>query len=160
MPASASLGLTAFGTASSASASQQSGAYQAQVAANNQVIANQNADLALFKGNQAEQQSRQRTAQMVGADRAGFGASGVDPNSGSAVRVQSDTARIGEMDAQTIADNAQRSAWGFQRQAEAFGAESQFDTARGEQGAMASLIGGGADFAAKWTKYRTKGGGG
>lgn len=157
MPQSSQL-LSAFGSGASAAGQSQAGAYTAQVARNNQVTANQNADLALFRGDQQVSVSQQRTAQTIGAQRAGAGASGVDVNTGSPVRAQEDTARIGAMDAQTIQENAQRSAWGYRTQAENFGNEAKLDESRGELGALSSLIGGGATFAEKWSKYKQQGG--
>lgn len=159
MPQSSQL-LSAFGSGASAASNYESGSYQAQVARNNQVIGNSNADLATFRGNQEINNAQQRTVQMIGAQRAGAGASGVDVNSGSPLRAQEDTARLGAMDVQTIRDNAARSAWGFRTQAQNFGNEGKLDTARGDEGAFASLIGGGANFADKWSKYRQQGYGG
>ena len=158
MPQS-SLALTAFGAGMSGMAQQQSGAYQAQIARNNQVIANQNADLAEFKGNQQVGVARERTAQMVGAQVAAGGASGVDVNSGSPLRAQQDTARIGEMDAQTILANAKRSAWGYRVQAQNFGDEAEMASRRGNMGLFSSLIGGASTYADKWQKYVQQGGG-
>ena len=148
------------GAGISAAGQQQSAEYQAQVARNNQYVADQNADLALFRGRQEVGISRQRTAQMIGAQVAGAGASGVDVNSGSPLRAQQDTARLGEMDAQTIADNAARSAWGLRNQSNSYGAEAQADLALGRMGAMKSLIGGASNFAGKWSAYQQAGVGG
>ena len=157
MPQSSQL-LSAFGSGTSAAAQYSSGQYGAQVARNNQDVANQNADLATFRGNQQIGISQQRTAQTIGAQTAGAGASGVDVNSGSPLRARQDTAMIGSMDEQTIAANAARSAWGFRVQGENFSNEAKLDEARGNQGALASLIGGGENFAAKWARYRYQGG--
>lgn len=171
MPASAQLG-QAFGGAGgglaqqglmqggagmgmSAMSSYESGQYQAQVARNNQQIANQNADLALFKGNQMADISQQRTAQTIGQQRAGAGASGVDVNTGSPLRDQMDTARIGAMDVGTIRANAQRAAWGQNVAAENFANEGKLDEAKGDFGAIGSLIGNGQTFANKWQQYQT-----
>lgn len=159
MPQSSQL-LSAFGSGTSAMANYESGAYQAQVARNNEVVAGENADLATFRGNQEIGMAQQRTAQTIGAQRAAAGASGVDVNSGSPLRAQQDTARIGDVDVQTIRANAQRSAWGFRTQASNFENEGKLDSARGDQAAFASLIGGGSNFADKWSKYRQQGYGG
>lgn len=156
MPQSSQL-LSAFGSGASAMSNYESGAYQAQVARNNQAIAGQNADLATFRGNQEINNAQQRTAQTIGAQRAGAGASGVDVNSGSPLRAQEDTARIGDVDVQTIRANAARSAWGFRTQAGNFGNEAVLDSARGDEAAFSSLIGGGSNFADKWSKYRQQG---
>jgi hypothetical protein len=152
--------LGGIGSIGSAIGNYNSGQYNAQVARNNKVIAEQNAQLAIQKGNAAIGIARQRTAQTIGAERAGQGASGFDVNSGTSARVQSDTARIGAMDAQTIADNAARSAWGFQTQGANFQAQSSLDAATGTNQAISSLIGGGSNFASKWGKWQQAGVGG
>ena len=160
MPASAGIVtgvLSGAGTGIKAGAQIANGDYQAQVASNNQYIANQNADLAIFKGDQQVTQSQQRTAQTIGSERAGTGASGIDVNSASALRTQESTARIGSVDAQTIQQNAQRSAWGFQQQANMFGAQASSDKSSGSMGAIGTLIGGGADFASKWNSLKNMG---
>lgn len=149
--------LGAAGAGLQGAASLEAGGYRAQVARNNQVIADDNAQLATFRGQQAAEQSQLRTGQIEGAQRAGFGASGVDVNSGSAVRTQADTARIGSMDATTIMNNAKRSAWGFTQQGRDFGADAQLDTMTGVAGGVKSLVGGASDFASKWSQWQTAG---
>lgn len=156
MPRAAST-MSAFGSVAKGAAQYESGQYNAQVARNNQSIANNNAQWAVDRGNVEEGISRERTAQMIGSERAGYGANGVDVNTGSASRVQSDTARIGAMDAQTIAQNAQRSAWGYRAQGGSFGAQAQLDQMEGDQAGMASLVGGVSNFASKWDIFKNAG---
>lgn len=55
---------------------------------------------------------------LIGSQRAGFAAQGVDISTGSPLDVQTDTAYQGELDALTIRTNAAREAWGFQVSAE------------------------------------------
>ena len=140
-----------------AGAQLENGLYQGQVAKNNQYIANQNADLALYKGTQAVNASQQATAQTVGKERAGYGAGNIEVNSGTALQTQMDTARIGSIDAQTITQNAQRSAWGYQQQAAMFGAQSKADVYGGLMSGAGSLLGGGSNFASKWNSLRNTG---
>lgn len=66
------------------------------------------AAMAAEQGLQAEAQQRAKTKQYVGAQRAGYGASGVDVNEGTPLEVQADTERIGELDALTIQANTSR----------------------------------------------------
>ena len=149
--------LGAAGAGLQGAASIESGMYRAQVARNNQVIANDNANFAVTRGNEQAMVSQLRTGQVEGAQRAGFGASGVDVNSGSALRTQQDTARVGEIDATTIRQNAQRSAWGYTNQGRNFAAEGGLDEMTGAAGAMRSLVGGASDFASKWSQWQTAG---
>jgi hypothetical protein len=107
--------------------------YQAEVANNNQTIANQQAQSALEQGQVAEQQQQLKTAAMVGAARAQAAADGVDANSGSALDIQSDDATQGEVAALTAENAGERQAYGDQVQAMndadkagLYGAESDF----------------------------------
>lgn len=56
----------------------------------------------------------------VGSARAAQAAGGIDPNSGSALDVQSDESKMSALDQAVIKNNAAREAWGYQTQA-AFG---------------------------------------
>jgi hypothetical protein len=149
--------LAGTGAVGAAIGDYNSGRYNAQVARNNKVIAEQNASLAIDKGNAAIQQMRQRTAQTIGTERAMQGASGFDVNSGSNARTQADTARIGATDAATIAQNAARSAWGFQVQGQNDQAQAGLDMAKGINGGIQSLIGGGSNAADRWAKWQGAG---
>ncbi len=60
----------------------QAANYQAQVARNNQVIAQQNAKLAIQEGGVQEQAQREKTSQLIGGEIAQEAASGVSPNTG------------------------------------------------------------------------------
>ena len=132
----------ALGTAASVVGAAQSGSYQAQVAANNQNIANQNAALSIQEGQQKEAASRQLTAQRSAKIAADVGASGMDNSFGSAVRLQADTASLGETDALTIRNNAQNQAIGFQNQGAAFGAQANEDQTAGWLNSFSSLASG------------------
>lgn len=156
-PQMMSLAATAGSSVAGAMSSQNAASYQSAVARNNQTIADYNARLATFQGQQSEQIAREKTAQMIGAQRAGFGAANIDVNSGSALRTQADTARLGEMDAQTIAANAARSAWNYQVQGQSDAAQAQMDIAAGRNNAFSSLLSGGGQFADKWNKYTSQG---
>lgn len=167
----AALALTAVGTAVSAygaysqgQAASASANYQAQVAKNNQIVADQNAQFALEQGQQQNAAKQQQTAQTISDQRAFTAASGIDPNRGSSVRIQGDTAALGALDAATITNNAARTAWGFQTQGVDFGAQanllqsqSSSAAASGELGAFSSIIGGSSSVANKWLTYQQQG---
>lgn len=90
---------------------------EAQLSDFNAHVADAQAQDAVERG--AEEESRYRTGvrDLIGSQRTGFAASGVDVGYGSAVDVQADTAFLGELDALTIRNNAAREAWGFKVQA-------------------------------------------
>ena len=123
-------GASLFGSLQSADAQAASAAYQAQVARNNQTIAEQNATEAQDVGLVREQAQRQNTASLIGSQRAMLAGAGLDVNSGSPLDVQSDSAKLGELNAQTIRHNAALEAYGYQTQASNFSAQSQLYDAR------------------------------
>jgi hypothetical protein len=130
--AAVSLGVSALGTVMGAVGQANAGAasaaqanYQAQLARNNQQIAEWNAQRALQQGQVGEQQQRFKTAQVIGSQRAALASQGGDINSGSPLDIAGDTARAGEFDAQTIRNNAAMQAYGFRVQAANAGAQSE-----------------------------------
>lgn len=98
-------------------AQQAASESEAQVSDYNASVADLQALDATQRG--AEEESRFRTSVrgIIGQQRAGQAASGVDVGFGSAVDVQADAAMLGELDALTIRNNAAREAWGYQVQA-------------------------------------------
>lgn len=90
---------------------------QAGLAETNARIAELQAKSALIEGQKEEQNSRLRTANVKGTQRARFGANNVALDSETALNIQTSTDLIGEVDANTIAANAARLAWGYRTQA-------------------------------------------
>lgn len=89
---------------------------QAELARINAQIMETNARGTLQAGAREVQRSQLATSQLKGRQRAGMAAHGVDLGEGSAARVLTDTDVMGEIDANTIAANAVRSAWGYRTQ--------------------------------------------
>lgn len=157
-------GASAYGAYQQGQAQSEAAQYQAAVARNNQTIANQNAQYAVQEGQAMEQAKREQTAQMIGTQRAQAGALGLDPNSGSALRLQKDTSRLGETDALTIRNNAARASYGYTTQGINFSNQGQLDmmtaknaAAGGQLGAFSSLIGGASSVSDKWLRYKQAG---
>lgn len=115
------------GAIQSANAQKSAAQYNSQVAANNAIIANQNATFAGEEGEQQAAQSQAKTRAEVGAIAANQGASGIDVNSGSAVDVRSSASEVGELNAINIRANAARQAYGFQTQAASDTGQSALD---------------------------------
>jgi len=89
--------------------------YMAQVARNNQIMAEQSARIheqnardTELRSLAAEQQKRTSTSQLIGKQRALMASQGGDINDGSAVDIVGDTARAGEFDALVIRDEGNR----------------------------------------------------
>lgn len=140
--------------------------YQSQVAADNAVLAQQYADNALATGDAAEQETRRATAALAGQQRAGYGASGVLVDSGSSANVTADTAMLGELDAQTVKNDAQWTAYGYMVQgvnyenSSALYASSAANAETASYTSMAtSLLSGASSVASTWLKYGSTSGG-
>ena len=94
-------------------AAQAQARYQAQVAANNRIIAQQNADRIRQNMGQAEDEQRQRIAQTKSSARAAMGASGflVDDTEDSTFSlIQQDIMELGEYDILKLRDNYEQEA--------------------------------------------------
>lgn len=139
------------------SARQQKTALNAQAA-----IADQNARIAelgaqseLARGQREEQSSRLKTGQLKSSQRASMAANGVDLGSDTATNILTSTDTMGDIDANTIASNAVRSAWGYRTQAT--NAQNEALMKRATAGginplasAATSLIGSAAQVAGSW----------
>jgi hypothetical protein len=145
------------GAGMSAYAQMQSADYNAQVAKNNQITANQNASIALQQGQQQEEAQRIKTGSMVAAIGSQEAASGVNPNEGSALNVKASLAETEELDAQTIRYNANMQARNLTYQGAMYGSQAQLDQAQGGWGVASSILGGASSVSGKWLQYQTSG---
>ena len=93
---------------------------------------------ALGRGAEAASRQRAVTRGVIGTQRAGYAGQNVDVGVGSAIDVQADAALLGELDAQTLIQNAEREAWGYKVE----GADRRMaaDVARKGGAAQASAI--------------------
>lgn len=153
----AGLVAAAVGTGASIYSAEQQSSYQAQVAKNNQTIAGMNAQLAIQKGEQQAQAKQRATAELIGRERATAAAGNVEVDSGSPLRIQTDTAKLGELDTLTIRDNAAREAWNYKNAAAGFKAQAEQDQYAGNLEAFSSLVGGASSVASKWSQYQNSG---
>ena len=90
---------------------------QASIADTNARIAELSAQDALMQGQRQEQAQRLKTAQTKSAQRVAMAANGIDLGSDTAVNILTSTDLLGEIDADTVAANAARSAFGYRTQA-------------------------------------------
>jgi hypothetical protein len=117
-------GIQAMGQYNSLEAQSANAAYQAQVAANNAVIAGRNANMDLQAGETAEVNRGLKTRAQVGATLAGQSGSGVDVNSGSFVGSRRAVSEIGALDALTIRSDTAKKVYADQTQQSNFEAQS------------------------------------
>ncbi|WP_186425096.1 virion core protein, T7 gp14 family [Cupriavidus metallidurans] len=146
------------------SAQQQKSALgaQADIADINARTAESTAESALYQGQQQEISQRLKTAQLKSSQRTAMAANGIDLGSGSAVNVLTSTDTMGEIDANTIAANAVRSAFGYRTQATNFQNDALMKrtTASGISpitSAASTLLTGAGQVAGSWYKLKKAG---
>jgi len=162
----AGLAFSAFSSFQQAQGQKEAANYQAAVARNNAQVSQWQAQDAIRRGEEEESRQRLRTAQLKGTQRVGLAASGVDISEGSAANIQADTDWMGEQDALTIRDNANRESWGYSNQGRQLESDSQAYKAKAKSinpaaaafGTLAAgsgtLINAGQMVADKWFSYK------
>lgn len=143
-----------LGARRAAGAAKAQGNYAGAVDDRDAQFADQQAADALDRGNTAALRAGGRSAQLAGAQRAGYAAQGLNVNTGSAADVQADSRALGALDALTIQNNARREAWGYQVQGADYRARGQLARMAGSNEAAAdnakgisSLLTGGSQLA-------------
>lgn len=144
------LGTMVAGTAISAYGAIQQGKTAAAVGRNNQIMAEYAAQDATRRGDEAAMRMQQRGRAVVGAQRAAFGARGLDMNVGTAAELQDQADFFANTDAVTARNNGRREAWtdratGSMARFQGDSAESQ-----SQLGAFSTLLNGSSAVADKW----------
>lgn len=116
--------LKGIGAARADKAAAEAASYQAGVARNNQIIADNNAQREIDKGRVDEQAKRMQTQALIGSLAASAGGSGFDVNSGSKLEVRKSTADLGDLDALTIRNNALARSDAYKNQSAQFAADA------------------------------------
>ena len=111
-------------------ATEARGKFEAAVLRNNQIIAERAAVDATERGRIAEGIKRGEISQLIGVQRAALAGSGVEVGTGSALAVTTDTAGIGEFEAQVVRSNAEREAFELRVRAANLGAEAELTLLR------------------------------
>lgn len=116
------------------------GSFAEDIGQFNQQQLERQADTRIETGKVEEQTQRIKTAQMKGAQRTAFGASGVDVSVGSPVDVLSDTAAIGELDALTIRSNAETEAFNLRVGGVSAALQGKLEKRKGQSQAVGSIL--------------------
>ena len=119
----------------------EAASYQAKVAENNAQIAKQNATYALQAGEAKQQQAGLKDAEEGGAIKTAFAANNVDVNTGSAKDVEAAQSERGNLDQETIANNAELQAYGYHTQETGFEAQAGLDRATAAEAPIGAAIG-------------------
>lgn len=166
--ATAALALSAAGTATSVAGSIQQGKaakaqadFRSQVAKNNAIIAQRNAEDARARGKTAAGEQDIKTRQLIGRQRVTLAATGQEVDVGSGLEITSDTAALGKLDSLRIINNAEREAAGFDIQSDVFKSEASIQDFTGRNAlsasrtrAFGSLITGAGSVAGKWAVFK------
>lgn len=136
------------------SQSQQDQAnYSAQVAKNNATTAQYQADDARRRAELDAEAIQRRTSGMVGQQRAGYAAKGLDISDGTPGDVIDQTNFFGNIDAGTARYNGKVDAWGKTVQSQNFSSSANAATYNGGMASAGSLLGGAGAVADKWYQY-------
>jgi hypothetical protein len=145
--------ISAVGTIASGIAQKNALDYQAQVANNNAIIAQQNANYAIEAGQSKAAQQGMKEAEIGGEIKAAQAAGGVDVNTGSNKEVQKSQRELGALNQKQVIANAQLTEYGYLAQKTNFQAQSQLDTYEGQQAEVGGFLGGAGQIfgaASKW----------
>lgn len=156
----AGAGVSYMSSQASASAASKQAEYNAQVAKNNQAIADQAAKDAVTKAQVSQQTKADQTNALLGRQKVALAANGVEVNTGSAVDLQSDTKAAGTLDELTIQNNAAREAAGYTNQSTNYATTAAADEAAsadalssGNLKGEASLLSASSQVASQWYNY-------
>jgi hypothetical protein len=149
--------VSAFGAYQGGQASAAEATYQAGVAQMNQQIAQQNANYALYAGEEQAQQQGIKTAQQIATTKAEQGAGGLDVSSGSNLAVRQSEYNVGQEDIALIRSDAAKRAYGYQVEGVQYGAQASLDKyaaseskIAGTTAAIGSILGGASSVSSKW----------
>ena len=133
-------GLTAYGQISAGQAQASQARYQAQVAANNAVIAQQNAAYAIQSGEARATDEAMKARQQQGAVIAALAASGMDVNTGSAVDIREGFRERGQLNVERTRNEAALRAYGYESQSSNFLADEALQQAAGRNARTAGFL--------------------
>lgn len=135
--------------------------YNSKVQANNQQMANWNAEDAQRRGKEEEADLRERARLFKGSQRARLAANGISLDEGSALNILSDTDLLAERDISRSKNNTNKEVYAFKNQAQGYGAESAMLKAKGSSinpmmEAGSSLLSNAGSVASRWDAYKAR----
>lgn len=136
-------GLQLVGSLSDAENQKEMGNYQNEQYQQNAKNAERDAKLAEKRGEEQAINQGKQVNQVVGQQKVGYAASGVDVSSGSAAAVTAETYKIGFEDMSTIKNNAYLEAMGFRQQAANYRTAGAQALKGAQNSANASILRGG-----------------
>lgn len=98
------------------------------------------ADDAIARGEKDAAKIKANARRITGSQRAAMAAQGLDPDVGSGLDLQTDTAVLSSADAATVRNNAWREAWGYRVEAVNATAAGRYAEISGNAAARASIL--------------------
>lgn len=155
---------SAYGAIQTGDAERKNANYQAAIARQNAIVANQNAEYATQAGAAQATDQGIQNRQQLGAVRAGLAAHGVNVDTGSAANVEQSQRETGETSSLQTTANAALQAYGYKTQATSQTEQANLAgmqaTNAGQAGvtsAAGSLVSGASSLASKWSNFQTTG---
>lgn len=142
----------AAGTGVAAKSSYDQSKYQEEVGKNNAKSAQFAAQDALDRGMVAEDLQRTKNRQLIAAQNAALAANGIDTSTGTGLNLLTDSAGLGEFDAQTVRANAVKQAYGLTTQSINLMADSEAARITGRNNVTSSLLTGGSSAYSSYTR--------
>lgn len=168
----ASAAFSAYGAYSDAANARTQAKAQAQIARNNAIVAENNAQYedkrakdALDRGNTDANNLRRRVGQVEGTQRAAFAGGGVSLDSDSPLDILSDTVTLGQQDVGSTLKNAQRESYGYRMGAYNYRSQGNNFTASANAyqsqasgispifSAFSSALGSSGNISSKWNSF-------
>ena len=150
----AGAGISAIGTVEQGQATANASAYQAQVAQNNAIIAEQNATYASNAGLTQAAATSMKGAAAGGKVKAAQAASGIDVNTGSAVNVQASERETNVLNSETVLNNAELQAYGYRAAATGYKATAGLEEEEAAQAPVGAALSSDGEFAFRCIECR------
>jgi hypothetical protein len=151
--ATVSLGLTAASGVMGAVGVYRQGQAASEAAKAKSKVANMQAEDAKRIGRMDEKKAVRKSSAAASTQQAQFASMGIDPTTGVAADIQSDTARAGMLDALTIRYNTAKESWGLKTNSAMAVAEARNAKKSALFNAGTTLLGSSAKVADKWYRY-------
>jgi hypothetical protein len=142
----------AAGTGVAAKSAHDQSQYQGEVNKNNAKSAQFAAQDALDRGMVAEDLQRTKNRQLLAAQNAALAANGIDTTTGTGLNLLTDSAGLGEFDAQTVRANAVKQAYGLTNNSINLMADSEAARITGRNNVASSLLTGGSNAYNSYTR--------
>jgi hypothetical protein len=153
----AGAGISAIGTIEQGEATSNAASYQAQVAQNNAIIAEQNATYASNAGLAQAAATSLKGASQAGKVKTAQAASGIDVNTGSAVNVQASERETNVLNSESVLNNAELQNYGYRAAATGYKATAGLEEEEAAQApvgaalsATGNLLSAASSIGAKW----------